>query len=212
MPKTLCVYCASSDRLDPKQGVLRLVFGLGTHAVNRVGGDYPRMVAVSHPKLRPEIGLKIAKYSQHEMDLLDLQANELVTRPVTDVVADKRLPLLHLLVSVMQEGHLFDPFSREVPGEPSQLVFTFNNLIARTPFVALVGRALAALEKAYGHPVDTEFTAHVDAKGQVRINLLQCRPLWLPGAQGPILWPEPLRAGQQGEPLGRGTRQPLVPV
>ncbi|HRZ11165.1 MAG TPA: PEP/pyruvate-binding domain-containing protein [Kiritimatiellia bacterium] len=187
---------AWSDRIDARQGVIRLVFGLGTHAVNRVGGDYPHMIAVSHPKLRPEIGLKIAKYSQHEMDLLDLQANELVTRPVADAVADKQFPHLHLLVSVMQEGHLFDPFSREVPGAPSQMVFTFNNLIARTPFVPLVGRALAALEKAYGHPVDTEFTAHVDAKGQVRINLLQCRPLWLPGAMGPVIWPEPVRPEQ----------------
>ena len=79
---------AWSDRIDPKQGVIRLVFGLGTHAVNRVGGDYPRMIAVSHPQLRPEIGFKIAKYSQHEMDLLDLQANALATRSVTEVLAD----------------------------------------------------------------------------------------------------------------------------
>ncbi|MBU1693849.1 MAG: PEP/pyruvate-binding domain-containing protein [Verrucomicrobia bacterium] len=181
---------AWSDRIDPKQGVIRLVFGLGTRAVNRVGGDYPRMIAVSHPRLRPEIGLKIAKYSQHEIDLLDLRANELVTRPVADVLADRSYPNLHLLVSVIRDGHLYDPFSRDVQDDPSQLVLTFNNLIARTDFVRLVGQALAVLEKAYGHPVDTEFTAHVDAKGQVRINLLQCRPLWLPGAQGSVTWPE----------------------
>lgn len=194
---------AWSDRIDPRQGVIRLVFGLGTHAVNRVGGDYPRMIAVSHPQLRPETGFKIAKYSQHEMDLLDLQANELATRSVTDVTADKQYPNLHLLVSTLRDGHLYDPFSRDVPGEPSQMVFTFNNLIARTDFVRLVGRALAALEQAYGHPVDTEFTAHVDAKGQVRINLLQCRPLWLPGAQGPVAWPDSLRTEQV---LFRSTR------
>ena len=39
-----------NDRIDPNQGIIRLVFGLGTGAVNRVGGDYPRMIAVSHPQ------------------------------------------------------------------------------------------------------------------------------------------------------------------
>ena len=49
---------AWSDRIDPKQGVIRLVFGLGTRAVDRVGSDYPRMIAVSNPTLRPEVGAK----------------------------------------------------------------------------------------------------------------------------------------------------------
>lgn len=185
---------AWSDRIDPARGVIRLVFGLGTRAVNRVGGDYPRMIAVSHPQLRPEIGAKVAKYSQREMDLLDLAANDLVTVPITDILADKSYPNLHLFVSVMKDGHLYDPVTRDIEGTPRDLFLTFNNLIARTPFVKIVGRMLAVLEKAYGHPVDTEFTAHVDAKGQVRVNLLQCRPLWLPGAQGPLRIPDDVSA------------------
>ena len=32
---------AWSNRIDPEQGMIRLVFGLGTRAVDRVGGDYP---------------------------------------------------------------------------------------------------------------------------------------------------------------------------
>ncbi len=181
---------AWSDRIDPRQGVIRLVFGLGTRAVNRVGGDYPRMIAVSHPQLRPEVGAKIAKYSQREADLLDLQANELVTVPVADLLAARDYPNLHLLVSVQKEGHLYDPFSRTLEGNGAELVLTFNNLIARTEFVKILRHMLAALETAYGHPVDTEFTAHVDAKGRVRINLLQCRPLWLPGSAGVVRIPE----------------------
>mgnify|MGYP003586127531 CR=1 FL=1 len=180
---------AWSDRIDPKQGVIRLVFGLGTRAVNRVGGDYPRMIAVSHPQLRPEVGAKIAKYSQREMDVLDLKANDLVTLPIPDVLAGRDYPNLHMLVSVMKDGALYDPFSREVEGDGRSLVPTFNNLIRRTDFVKILGRMVAVLEQAYGRPVDTEFTAHVDARGKVRINLLQCRPLWLPGATGPVKIP-----------------------
>ncbi len=180
---------AWSDRIDPKQGVIRLVFGLGTRAVNRVGGDYPRMIAVSHPTLRPEVGAKIAKYSQREMDVLDLKANELSTVAISDVLADEDYPNLHLLVSIMKEGHLYDPFSRNIDEPASSLVPTFNNLIGRTDFVRILGVMLAKLEQAYGHPVDTEFTAHVDNKGAVRINLLQCRPLWLPGTTGRVQIP-----------------------
>ena len=71
---------AWTDRIDPAQGMIRLVFGLGTRAVNRVGNDYPRMIAVSHPQLRPESGARIAKYSQWEVDLIDLEKNEFATR------------------------------------------------------------------------------------------------------------------------------------
>ncbi|MCG6537890.1 MAG: PEP/pyruvate-binding domain-containing protein, partial [Syntrophales bacterium LBB04] len=38
---------AWTDRIDATKGLIRLVFGLGTRAVNRVGNDYPRMIAIS---------------------------------------------------------------------------------------------------------------------------------------------------------------------
>ena len=68
-------------------------------------------------------------------------------------------------------------------------VLTFNHLLARTDFVRLIGEMLRRLEKAYGQPLDTEFTASIDAEGKVRINLLQCRPMRLPGATGPVAIP-----------------------
>jgi hypothetical protein len=49
---------------------------------------------------------------------------------------------------------------------------------------------LARLEKAYGHPIDTEFTAAIYSEDRVRINLLQCRPMRLPGVTGRIQLPE----------------------
>ena len=116
--------------------------------------------------------------------------------PISDVLADEDYPNLHLLVSIMKEGHLYDPFSRNIDEPASSLVPTFNNLIGRTDFVKILGGMLARLEQAYGHPVDTEFTAHVDEKGAVRINLLQCRPLWLPGTTGRVQIPANIPAGR----------------
>lgn len=179
-----------SDRLDPSRGVIRLVFGLGTRAVDRIGRDYPRMIAVSHPQLRPEVGSKIASYSQRHVDLLDLKSNRLVTRPVAEVIGAGDYPDMHLLVSVNSDGDLRDPISAAVKSPPESLVLTFNNLIRCTDFVSVLGSILGKLQRAYGHPVDIEFTASVGEDRKARINLLQCRPLWLPGMTGRVKVPE----------------------
>ena len=185
---------AWSDRIDARQGMIRLVFGLGTRAVDRVGGDYPRMIAVSHPELRPEVGERVARYSQRLVDLLDLRTNAFTTEAVADVLADGDYPNLHFLVSVMAPGGPRDPATRMVNASADHLVLTFNKLVARTAFVRILGEMLARLERAYGHPVDTEFTASVDRDGRVRVNLLQCRPMGLPGAAAPVAVPEDVPA------------------
>jgi hypothetical protein len=185
-----------NDRIDPRQGIIRLVFGLGTRAVERVGSDYPRMVAISHPHLRPEVGSKVAKYSQRQVDLLDLQENQFVSRFLAEVVTDGDYPNLHLFVSVMRDSNPYDPISRKVEGSPGQWVLTFNNLIQRTDFVPFMGSILTKLETAYGQPVDVEFTASVDSSNHVRVNLLQCRPLFLPGSAAYVSVPTSLERKQ----------------
>jgi pyruvate, water dikinase len=186
---------AWSDRIDPQQGMLRLVLGLGTRAVNRVGGDYPRMIAVSNPDLRPEIGTKIAKYSQKNIDLLDLSANEFATLQSPDVLSKGDYPDLHLLVSSFKDGYLQDPLFRSFETSSDGMIITFNNLLKQTKFVQIMGGLLSRLENAWGQPVDTEFTAHIKENGEVRINLLQCRPLRVPKTKEALLvLPENLSA------------------
>lgn len=186
---------AWTNRIDSKKGVIRLVSGLGTRAVNRVGGDYPRMISVSHPKLRPEVGMERAKYSQHEIDLLDLKANRFATIRISELLSKGTFPNIELLVSVVQDGDLYDPYGFVQQNADQKFVLTFNNLIRNTDFVKTMGEILACLDKAYGHPVDTEFTASVSVEGDVKINLLQCRPLWLPGISGPVELPNKIPKG-----------------
>ncbi len=171
-----------TDRIDPRQGIVRLVFGLGTRAVNRVGSDYPRMIAVSHPLLRPEVGSKIAHYSQRLVDVLDIDRNELRSVPLSEIFKEAEHPNLELFVSTFQEGFLKDPESALFEN-PKGCVLTFNNLLARTDFIRYIKAALERLEAAYGYPVDTEFTATIDAStGAIRLNLVQCRPMRAPSA------------------------------
>jgi pyruvate,water dikinase len=187
---------AWNDRIDPRQGIIRLVFGLGTRAVERVGSDYPRMIAISHPTLRPEVGAKVAKYSQRQLDLLDLETNQFETHFLPDVLLDGKYPYLYLLVSVMRDREPYDPISGRVEGNPDQWVLTFNNLIRRTDLVPLMGRILAKLEETYKQPVDIEFTVSVDSGERIHINLLQCRPLFFPGSLEDVSVPSSLNRQQ----------------
>ena len=171
---------AWTNRIDPQKGMIRMVFGLGTRAVNRVAGDYSRMIAVSHPELRPEMGTQIARYSQKNIDLLDLEANEFATLPVLSVLEKLDYPNLELLVSSMAEDFVNDSLYGFINISPQCIILTFNNLIKKTDIVNIMDEILTRLEKSWEQPVDIEFTAMTTTKGEVRINLLQCRPLRLP--------------------------------
>ncbi len=175
---------AWTDRIDPARGMIRLVFGLGTRAVNRVGGDYIRMIAVSHPALRPEIGAEIAKYSQRLVDVINLQENAFQTKPFAGLMHEDNYPALNMLVSEMTEGYPRELLMKTPDMADKNLVLTFNSLIERTGLVGIIGEILARLEEAWGQPVDIEFTAYVDNENNVKVNLLQCRTLRVPALAG----------------------------
>ena len=185
---------AWTSRIDPQKGMIRLVFGLGTRAVNRLAGDYCRMISVSHPQLRPETGASIAKYSQRNADLIDLGRNEFATMPMGGLLTDCDYPNLDLIASLMSDGYLTEIIGSCPPQSANKLVATFDNLIRRTPFVKIMDEMLTKLEKGFGYPIDTEFTGHINDKGEVRICLLQCRSLTVPGAGGPVTLPEDVKS------------------
>ncbi len=71
-----------SPKIQRDAGFIRLVWGLGTRAVDRVGNDYPRLVALSHPMLHPEVSSKsIRRYSQRYVDLINLEENKFEISP-----------------------------------------------------------------------------------------------------------------------------------
>jgi hypothetical protein len=79
-------WCWHPD-IDPEAGVARLVFGLGTRAVDRADEDYTRLVSLSVPLRRPETSLdEQHDQSQRRMDLIDLDERALVSRPVEEIV------------------------------------------------------------------------------------------------------------------------------
>ncbi|MEI6563790.1 MAG: PEP/pyruvate-binding domain-containing protein [bacterium] len=154
--------------IDPSAGMLRLVFGLGTRAVDRLGDDYTRLIALNAPEKRPDASAgDIRKFSQRQADVLDLPRNQLMSKNFNDVVhpVSKTLPLDLFAV---EEG---------APGGREQRYYlTFDRLIRETHFVNDMRVMLRQLQDAYDYPVDMEFTANFTPDGDYRINLLQCRP------------------------------------
>jgi hypothetical protein len=190
-------YSRNPFRWNPKirreDGFLRLVWGLGTRAVDRVANDYPRIIALSHPQLRPEVGAsKVRKYSQHFVDVVDLKDNVFKTLPVRDVIADD-YPALRYLATVSKGDYLSPILSRLDAGNVDDLVLTFDQLTRDKGFVSLMKAILKKLERHYEWPVDIEFTAHIEPKHphpEFTVHILQCRPLVSKEWTGRISIPE----------------------
>lgn len=169
-----------NKKLRPEEGFLRIVFGLGTRAVDRVDKDYPRMIGLSHPQLRPiKTAADIVKYSQRMVDVLDLQQNVPKSVPITTLLTDQ-LPGIQYLASI-DEGDFIKPiYSLGTMLNPDKLVLTFENLLKNTDFVKISKGILKKLERHYNRPVDVEFTVELTPnfpKPEIKIYLLQCRPL-----------------------------------
>lgn len=147
--------------IDPEAGVVRLVFGLGTRAVDRCDDDYTRLVALNAPSRRPEADFDdVCEHSQRRMDCLDLHDSQFVSLPFQDVIARKPDFPVDLYISRTAEGHS---------------LITFDRLLTETPVAQDLRRMLEILESAYEHPVDIEFAVNFLADGSYRIHLLQCR-------------------------------------
>ncbi len=166
-----------NEKIDPKAGMLRLVFGLGTRAVDRSDDDYTRVVALNAPDRRPETNFdEVRRYAQRKVDVLELEANQLVASRFRDVV--RMSPDLELdLFASCDEAAARRAQERGMGEGAFPYVLTFDRLFAETDYVADMRDMLRTLQDAYEYPVDVEFTTNFLKDGTYRINLVQCRPL-----------------------------------
>lgn len=161
-----------SEHIDPNAGMMRLVFGLGTRAVDRTE-DYTRLVALNAPHLRPEEHISdLPRPAQHRVDALDLRANDVVTLAFDDLAG--HCPDIPFSLFTSYDRHLAQLRRRQ--GRNGGQVLTFDHLLSKTGFVQDIRTMLRTLEDAYQYPVDIEFTANFRSDGAYRISPVQCRP------------------------------------
>ncbi|MEJ8733816.1 MULTISPECIES: PEP/pyruvate-binding domain-containing protein [Mediterraneibacter] len=163
------------EHLNPDAGMLRLVAGLGTRAVERTPGDYPRLIGLDRAQanMRTTIAER-HKFSQRQVDVLDLEQGKQNT-----VSLDKIIELLPSWQKKMILSHDTEAeYLLAQRGRYRKIYFSdCQGIVDNTEFIRMMRKMLKMLEKEYERPVDVEFALSSPQKEVWRVNLLQCRPL-----------------------------------
>jgi hypothetical protein len=206
------------EAIEPDSGVIRIVYGMGTRAVDRSDDDYTRIAALNAPEKRPESGMDaLRRFAQKRVDAIDLTANRLLPVDFTEISRFSPPQELHMAASV-----------DEASG--SQYI-SFDGLFKQSSFIRHIRTILQVLEESYQYPVDIEFTlnftgeegckslaATKEERGETmlacdlinyRINLVQCRPFEVRKQEAQTLAPptaqvhQVLLSTEQGTVIGR---------
>ncbi|WP_297827185.1 PEP/pyruvate-binding domain-containing protein [uncultured Methanobrevibacter sp.] len=181
------LYSPQSDG-GRNDGMLRLVMGLGTKAVDRTQNDYPRIINLDRPHAieHPNVAER-HKYSQHYLDVLDLKEVSLHEIPV-----DEGLEVLPRYAKRTVIEHDTDAEMRfRERGQRREIVFVnCRGIVNNDKFINMMKELLKTLEDAYDYPVDIEYTVNIGENGSFVVNLLQCRPLQISTTKEIIEIPE----------------------
>ncbi len=163
-----------SPRIDREDGLIRLVPGLGTRAVDRLSDDFPVMISPGKPGIRVNIvPEEIKRYSPKKMDVIDLESNSFRTVEAADILREcgDQIENVHRIISILEYDHIKKPNRLEIDYNKDDLAVTFDGIISDTPFTKQIYIMLKTLRERMGMPVDIEFASDGDD-----IYLLQCRP------------------------------------
>ena len=187
-------YSASPYRmgmLHPESGMLRLVAGLGTAAVDRRTGSYPRMVSLDEPtKMMLTSDADRHRYSQRLIDTVGTGADALESQDAEEI--RKCLPpkLAAQLFSHDRDAELG---LREAGLREEVCFVSCEGLVQNKALMGNMKTILNALQDAYQYPVDIEYTINLSPGGEYMIALLQCRPLQLTAEGETVMIPAPMQ-------------------
>nr|MBC8465944.1 PEP/pyruvate-binding domain-containing protein [bacterium] len=101
-----------SPRIKRDDGLIRIVPGLGTRAVDRLSDDFPVLVAPGQPGLRvnatPE---EVIRYAPKFMDVINLESNSFETVAITDIFKNHgdEIPATMQMISVVRGKQIRQP-------------------------------------------------------------------------------------------------------
>jgi predicted nucleotidyltransferase len=179
-----------SPRIRPEDGLLRLVPGLGTRAVDRTSDDYPVLIAPGQVGLRVNVTAdEVVRYAPKKVDVINLKTNTFETIEIKKLLTQcgPDFPAVDKIVSVYDGQCLRKPVGRTIDFEKDDLVITFERLVTETSFVPQLRQVMRILEEKLGSPVDIEFASDGES-----FYLLQCRPQSSLESGGPAFIPKNL--------------------
>ena len=161
--------------INSSAGMLRLVMGLGTSAVDRTEGSYPRLVSLDKPEATNFTTIaEMHQFSQRKAEVVDLKAGKLSRVPLETLE-----PILpgYLKTQVLEHDSEAE-FSLRERGSHQDICFiSCLGLVRNRAMMEHMKRMMQLIQQEYGEPVDIEFTINVSESKEYVINLLQCRPL-----------------------------------
>ncbi len=179
-----------SARIKRGDGLIRMVPGLGTRAVDRVSDDYPVLITPGQPNLRVNVTVdEMLKYSPKRVDVINLEANAFETVDAGELLryCGAQYSQIRNLVSIVGHDRIEQPIGPVPDFENSDALFTFEGLIRNTPFVGRIRELLNLLHAKLGTPVDIEFAYDGDD-----FYLLQSRPQSYGADATPVAIPQNL--------------------
>lgn len=163
-----------SPRIQREDGLIRLVPGLGTRAVDRVSDDYPILIAPGKPNFKLNLTFQqTVTYSPKNIDLINLETNTFETVSIDEVLktTGNDYPLINQVFSILEQSHIKSPVGLGIDLKRDDIVVTFENLISQTNYINQIYTILGILKETLGVPVDIEFACDGN-----NLYLLQCRP------------------------------------
>ena len=174
---------------NPEAGMLRLVMGLGTSAVDRTEGSYPRIVNLDMPdKNLYSSSADKHKFSQGKAEVINMTEQSLKKLSLKDIESDIPKYLDNMLFE-----HDYDAESRlrELGRKQDVKFISCKGLVDNRALMEYMRRILHRIQEEYEYPVDIEFTINISENGEYSIDLLQCRPLQvIKGKSGTVIPPD----------------------
>ena len=163
-----------SPRIKREDGLIRIVPGLGTRAVDRVSDDYPVLIAPGKPGLRVNATIdEVIRYSPRKIDVINLETNSFETVEIEKLLefyADA-YPFITDIVSLCEGDQIKKIIELDIDAERKNLIVTFDRLITNTSFIPRMQAIMKVLKEKLKTPIDIEFASTGD-----KFYLLQCRP------------------------------------
>ncbi len=177
-----------SSRIKQEDGLIRIVPGLGTRAVDRLSDDYPILISPGQPNLQVNVTLEeTVRYSPKQIDAINLVTRRFETVSIQGLLKKfgKEYKGINNIVSVLTENHIQQSAKFAMDFDNSNFVVTFDGLIKNQDFIKKTHAILQILQQEYGYPVDIEF-----AHDGTDFYLLQCRSQSYREASTPATLPQ----------------------
>ena len=200
------------EDMDPEAGMLRLVMGLGTSAVDRTEGSYPRLVNLDRPEATSATTIaEKHQFSQRTLEVVDKEKKGL--EKITLDQIEPKLPR-YLGNALLEHDFEVEQRLREMGRDRSVRFISCKGLVSNHDMMRQIHDIMQLIQTEYSQPVDIEFTLNLSGSGEYMINLLQCRPLQVFRDTGEVFIPDTLPQEQmllhvEGSSMGLSREVPL---